>query len=119
MGLDFTHTDAHWSYSGFMRARERLAETMGLNLREMVGFAGLAEHGAREWPSADEYPLVYLLHHSDCDGELTPEQCKAVAPALRKAVDGWPQDDYDRINFLELADGMDAAAADNEPLEFY
>jgi len=98
----------------------RLAAVIGLDLNKMVGFGG-RHHGPvgdLPWPSAEKLPLVYLLHHSDCDGELTPEQCRAVAPALRKAVEQWPEDDWDRRKFLQLADGMDAAAEAGEPLEF-
>jgi hypothetical protein len=113
MGIDFSHCDARWSYGNFNRARTRLAAVMGLNLDQMRGF-----RGSQEWPDAEKFPLVHLLNHSDCDGELTPEQCRVVAPALRKAVEQWPEDDTDRRRFLELADGMDAAAAANEPLEF-
>lgn len=32
MGLDFTHTDAHWSYGGFDRFRIRLAWAAGIKL---------------------------------------------------------------------------------------
>ena len=29
MGIDFSHGDAHWAYSGFMRFRGRLAVELG------------------------------------------------------------------------------------------
>lgn len=115
MGIDFSHSVARWSYSGFNRARERLAETIGIKLNEMLGFE---ESGGKPWPSAEKQPLIHLLNHSDCDGELTPEQCRVVAPALREAVAQWPEDDWDRAQFLELAEGMEAAAAEDEPLRF-
>src|SRR3546814_10410785 len=64
-------------------------------------------------------PLKPLLDHSDCDGELTPEEGRQVAPRLREVVKAvWPGDCYDRQTGLALADGMDAAAKANEPLEF-
>ena len=28
MGVDFSHGDAHWSYSGFMRFRNRVVNTI-------------------------------------------------------------------------------------------
>jgi hypothetical protein len=112
MGIDFSHSGAHWAYSGFNRARTRLAATLGFRLDDMIGFGG-----SRAWPDADGSPLVHLLDHSDCDGELTVAQCKVVAPALRKAVERWP-DDYDKKMFLKLADGMDEAAKEGEPLRF-
>lgn len=109
MGIDFSHCDASWAYSGFNRARIKLAKEIGLDLNSMVGFGG-----EQKWPDHD---LIPLLNHSDCDGELTPEECKRVAPALREAVSKW-DDDYDRAKFLELAEGMELAASLNEALQF-
>ncbi len=113
MGVDFSHCDASWAYSGFNRARTRLAATIGLDLDSMVGFGGTVP-----WPSTRKSPLVYLLHHSDCDGHITAAQCRRVAPAIRQAVANWPEDDYDRKKFLQLADGMDSAASANQRLRF-
>jgi hypothetical protein len=64
-------------------------------------------------------PIVPLLDHSDCDGELTPGHCKQVAPRLRELVANWPEEDYDKRRALELADGMDVAAQAGEPLRFF
>ncbi|WAH35012.1 hypothetical protein [Alicyclobacillus dauci] len=112
MGLDFSHCDAHWAYSGFMRFRRRLAEQIGFALDEMEGFGGTR--------SFDEMvdDIKPLLDHSDCDGELTPEECKQVAPRLRELVSGWLDDDRDKIQALDLAEGMELAAEEGEPLRF-
>lgn len=49
--------------------------------------------------------------HSDCDGQLTPAECRQVAPCLREVIDAvWPDDCHDRRAGLALTDGMDAAA---------
>ncbi len=40
MGLDFTHCEAHWSYSDFHDFRKRLAASIGMNLDDMEGFGG-------------------------------------------------------------------------------
>lgn len=113
MGLDFSHGTAHWSYGGFHRARTKLAAVLGIELDAMQGFGG-----NKAWPDAEKVPLVGLLYHSDCDGDLTPDQCRKIAPALRAAVQQWPADDFDRDGFNRLADAMDEAAAADEPLEF-
>jgi len=117
MGLDFSHSDAHWSYSGFMKFRTHLAECTGIDLDMMEGFGGDGE-----WSPPLTEPIIDLLNHSDCDGELTPEQCKIIAPRLRKIVSEWSDSDYmvmyDKKNALLLADGMEEAAANGEPLEF-
>lgn len=111
MGLDFSHTDARWSYGGFGNFRRRLANEIGMNLDDMEGFGGnIPFHIYQD-------DIIPLLNHSDCDGELTPEECKQVAPRLRELVSGW-EDDYDKSKALDLADGMELAANQGKPLEF-
>ena len=56
------------SYSGFGEWRKLLALSMGINLGDMVGFGG-----DTMWHSGIEF--MELLDHSDCDGELTIEEC--------------------------------------------
>lgn len=111
MGLDFSHTDARWSYGGFNNFRRRLANEIGMNLDDMEGFDGnIPFHIYQD-------DIIPLLNHSDCDGELTPDECKQVAPRLRELVSGW-EDDYDKSKALDLADGMELAANQGQPLEF-
>lgn len=117
MGLDFVQSSAHWSYGGFMSFRCRLAEAAGLPpLHKMDGYT---DNGI-SWDGYTD-AIVPLLHHSDCDGELSPEVCATVAPRLREIVMDWTDDsffDYDKRHALMLADGMDYCAAKGEALEF-
>lgn len=123
MGLDFNHGNAHWSYSGFHRFRKRLASALGINLTEMEGFGEMDyEKGTRvcgtvPWDTVND-AIVPLLHHSDCDGDLSPEACAQVAPRLRELVAPWPDDDYDKRNALMLAEAMEQCAAGGVSLEF-
>lgn len=120
MGLDFSHTDASWSYSGFRRFREALATHEGIDLTVMNGFRGAGDDRTRtEWTDITT-PLRPLLDHSDCDGVLTPDECRQVAPYLRSILPAvWPDpDSYDCVAGTALCDGMDSAAAADEPLEF-
>lgn len=112
MGLDFRGSRAHWSYSGFHRFRERIADQLGFDLNSMEGFGG-----GKKWSSIKD-PIVPLLSHSDCDGEMTPQECKAVYPRLREIISEWPADDYDRIHAELLADGMENCAIEETPLIF-
>jgi len=112
MGLDFSHGEAHWAYSGFMRFRARLAEHEGFDLRKMQGF-----DGSRSWDAVTT-PIKPLLDHSDCDGELTPEECAQVYPRLREILADWPEDDYDTRAGRELAEAMLECSATGENLEF-
>ena len=113
MGLDFSHCEAHWGYGGFNRFRVRIINNLGI-----------LSANPNNWPDflKDErlvndsiYPL---LDHSDCDGELTVEECKIVAPRLRELIAAWNNDDYDKREALELIKGMELAIKNNENLEF-
>lgn len=120
MGLDFSHGSAHWAYSGFMRFWEMLAREEGFELREMQGY-----HGDRAWDTV-QTDLEPLLNHSDCDGELTPQECAQVAPRLREILAKWKEerthdladDDYDVYAGLALCDAMEQCAELGEVLEF-
>ncbi len=151
MGLDFSHCDAHWAYSGFNRFRTKIAAEAGIALSCMEGFA-VNPLGVKRYNHvsifgknieekrpvgaiAAEYcdyvgiqPVItwdkvsddikYLLNHSDCDGFLTPSECRKVAPRIRELVKNWPDDDRDKINALLLANGMDLARSKRQKLKF-
>jgi hypothetical protein len=112
MGIDFNLTEAQWSYSGFNNFRRRLANKIGIELNNMDGFGGKIS-----WDTIDD-TIKPLLNHSDCDGELSPKDCKKVEPRLRKLVKDWDDDDYDKIQALLLADGMKVSYTKNIPLKF-
>lgn len=120
MGLNFKDSDAQWSYGGFMAFRERLASEIGVELRTMQGFSERTDDGKipgeRSWKNIND-DIVPFLNHSDCEDELTPEECKRVAPRLRKLVADW-EDDHDKQNALQLADDMERIAATGAPLVF-
>ena len=116
MGLDFVGSDAHWSYSGFMKFRRRLASEIGINLDEMQGFIEVYENGISRSTIDDD--IVPLLNHSDCDGELSAEECETIEPRLRELIAEWDDKEYDKINGILLADGMDRCVSQNVPLRF-
>jgi hypothetical protein len=111
MGLDFQGSDAHWSYGGFHRFRLRLSAAIDLD------FEGFCEGKPATEANAKD-PIFPLLNHSDCDGDLSPEDCATVAPRLREMVAPWPEDDYDKHQALLLAEGMEECAKNGESLEF-
>lgn len=147
MGLDFSHCEAHWAYSGFNRFRTRLAAEAGIALNCMEGFAYSISSDTEAFDKVEVFvprkertepkcigfigyqpviswdnvkdDIVPLLNHSDCEGVLTPEECKKVAPRLKQLIENWSDNDRDKINALELARGMEVAAAKNEDLKFY
>ena len=112
MGLDFSHSDAHWSYSGFMHFRTRLADEVGIDLSRMDGFDGI-----ERWDGIED-DIVPFLNHSDCDGTLSPEQCKTIAPRIEQLIAKWDDGDYDKQHAERLLEGMNLAAKLNETLVF-
>lgn len=115
MGLNFRDSDVSWSYSGFNDFRRRLAASIGIDLDEMERFGG-----DQPWSTVDD-PIVPFLDHSDCEGELTPEECLQVAPRLREIVTAWETEsaaNWDRSQALELADDMERLGKSGRPLEF-
>ena len=114
MGLGFSHGDAHWAYSGFDRFRVKLAREIGINLDLMDGFC---EKGGISWSKVKD-DIVPLLNHSDCDGELTVEECKKIWPRLKELIKDWEEGNRDKRGAYRLIEGMKEAIKMNEPLEF-
>ena len=112
MGVSFSHGNARWSYFGFHEFRSKLAEEIGISLKEMEGFGG-----DKPWDGIND-PIVPLLNHSDCDGILTPEECGSVYPRLIELVSDW-DDDFHKQMALELARGMKICYQSGENLEFW
>jgi hypothetical protein len=118
MGIGFSHCDASWSYSGFNSFRQRLAKEIGIrDLGLWWNLGGI--DGKRE-----DYndPIELLLDHSNCEGVLSPEECRVIAPRLREVVEAWSEEihkgGYDKQMAIRLADGMEKAAAEEKNLEF-
>jgi len=83
MGVDINPGHACWAYGGFARFREALAEEEGLKLRSMEGYGG-----ELSWEHVNT-TLAPLLNHSDCDGFLSPWDCKDMLPRLREIRHKW------------------------------
>jgi hypothetical protein len=111
MGLDFTESEAHWSYSGFMRFRKRIAKQINIDLDSMAGFGGNIN-----WDTVSD-PIKPLLDHSDCEGKLTIKECKQIAPRLLEIIKSWPED-YDKNNATVLANDLQICADKNKIMEF-
>ncbi|WP_416808878.1 hypothetical protein [Bacillus thuringiensis] len=112
MGLDFNHSSAHWGYSGFNNFRRKLAREIDLDLDAMVGFGGVFS-----WDLVED-DIKDFLDHSDCEGDLTPEQCEIIYPRLLELVESWDDNDRDKQNAIILADDMKYCCENNLTLEF-
>lgn len=121
MGLDTSHDCWHGAYSAFMRWRKALCE--------VAGYGDIMEHDGfsppyKPWPSDDV--LVELLAHSDCEGDLKWEICGDLAdrlaqllPALERKGDGGGRIGGYAEKTLQFIDGLRAAHAAQENVEFH
>lgn len=113
MGLDVSHDAWSGAYSRFHRFRVALAQAAG------CGFAPhplLPEEGL-VWRVSPKEPLYPLLNHSDCDGEIEVEDLLPLAARLRELAPHIDPEDFAE-RAIQFAEGCEAAAAANEPLEF-
>lgn len=120
MGLDCSYDAWHGAYSAFHRWRVKLAEVAAMPpLESMEGF-----NGSRSWVSVEQRPLNWLLDHSDCDGEIPPEQCGPLADDLESLIPLLPiEDDPGHIGnwaekTMQFVKGLRMAANDGKPLLF-
>lgn len=107
--------------AAYMRAQERDPANhppIGKASEEAIKAAGETYRAEMlTWEEVDT-PLAPLLHHSDCDGSLAPEECAQVEPRLREIVEGWTEASPDREAGIKLCDLMRHCADDNWHLVF-
>jgi hypothetical protein len=107
---------AGWSYSGFSNFRRRVAKEIGIVLEEMDGFGG-----DRKWENiAIQRSIFRFLNHSDCDGTISADMCRKIAPELEKVLSfgDFDPEEYDYVQGMSLVRGMEYAGNHNKPLVF-
>jgi len=118
MGLNCTHGCWDGPYSSFNRFREWVAKQIGIDLDQMLGFK--KDGGGIPWDNFD-HPIIPLLNHSDCGGELTVEECDSISKGAIMILNDIPLDN--KIEFatalIRFAKGCIDAANKNEPVEFH
>ena len=81
-------------------------------------------HLPLQWEMLRPNPLHILLHHSDCDGYIAPEDCRIIADRLQELIRFLPKEkDPGHIGYWDkktqtFIDGLRSAASANEPLLF-
>lgn len=126
MGLDTSHNAWHGAYSSFNRFRYWLADKAGINLDEYYGYGSLK---AKKELSSIKHKIMPLLNHSDCDGELTPAECKQIAEGIDEILNGLskeeiehPENTYPFSNInkaKQFRDGCILAHSLNESIDFH
>lgn len=141
MGLDTTHDAWHGAYSAFTRWRDEIAKAAGYAFLKSDGAHGFSRDVVAidwghiperalmgDWSGLDapKDPLMYLIAHSDCEGEIRPEQAAPLADALEALLPklkGVPGGGHIGPSFTEKTKtfiaGLRRAVAANEPLEFH
>jgi len=114
MGLDTSHNAWHGPYSSFNLWRTLICEKAGLGyLRNYIGFGG-----EKQWD--ENHPLVPLLNHSDCDGEIKWEDCKGIAVALTEILPKLePEDLYNIGKTEDFINGCIDAYKAQENIDFH
>jgi hypothetical protein len=136
MGLDCSHDAWRGAYSAFNRWRDTIAKAAGyavLNVKFddgmtqetiMLDWGHITEANLYgDWEKTPSDPLIVLFVHSDCEGEIKPEQAVPLADALEKLIpalggDGGGHIGNVRAKTEAFIAGLRLAAAANEPLEF-
>lgn len=134
MGLDTSHGCWHGAYSSFGRFRSALAKAAGFlfvpdHPRTFASLDWGSVHAAigvdlaGKWPSmpvrhdGTPEPLIVLLAHSDCDGEIQADMCGPLADRIEELMlrlDGEHVEDARRF-----VAGLRLAAAAGEPVDFH
>jgi hypothetical protein len=118
MGLDCTHGAWNGPYSHFNEFRRKIARHgMGVELETIEGHGG-----DTPWSALPVDDLRILLNHSDCDGEIEPDDCLKLARRLLDFLDHLSvannDDRWVRDRAAQFAEGCLRAYTANEPLEF-
>lgn len=111
MGLDTSHDCWHGPYSSFNDFRRAVAKVLGFDLDSMVGFGGL-----QSWDDLPADALHPLLNHSDCEGQLTPQECAGIMKRLREIA---PDLGEWQARAEQFAAGCEQAAAAGEVVDFH
>ena len=140
MGLDTTFDCWHGSYSVFDAWRSRLAELAGYKLEEYEAEIGEGlTHVVRRiegleweqyeeknylgrWDKYPEDPLLILMVHADCEGELPVDCLLPLAKRLEGLLDGFSEkrflDSLKKEATIKFILGLLNAAKAGEPVEF-
>lgn len=130
MGLDVSHDAWTGAYSAFNRFRQAVCGALGGSFppHEEEGLDPDSWYWGNE-AQPEEWPgLKVFLAHSDCDGEISPEDAAKIADEMERLlpkIEALPiggghiqRDGGIRKVTIRFIDGCRAAAAAGEPLIF-
>lgn len=113
MGLDTTHNAFHEAYSAFMRFRKGLVEhSLKKDVMEFIGYGGSVPEETIENPG-----LQRLINQSDCDGEISPDDCKLISDYLDTVIPQLEEGEL-KSRSVQFRDGCLLAHSNNEFIQF-
>lgn len=142
MGLDTSHDCFRGAYSAFSRWRNAVAEAAGYMVipikwpdmgyetdSVLIDWGHIEEKNYQgEWDEIPSDPLIILIAHSDCDGEIKAAHAAPLADRLEEILPRLPDDEgaghiaarggYRGVT-QKFIDGLRAAAAAGEPVDFH
>lgn len=142
MGLDTTHDCWHGAYSAFSRWRNYVAKTAGYVIAKVtwddVGYPAdtvmlewhryEAKNYYGQWDTLPDDPLIILIVHSDCEGEIKPQHATILADRLEEILQDMEDEPANghiayhggyRACTEQFIAGLRSAAVANEPVRFY
>ena len=118
MGLTTTHDCWDASYRSFNQFRCDLAEQIGIDLDDYIGYRG---NGVKDITTIN-HNLMPLFNHSDCDGHLTIDECFKIANGIDSVLatftDSTEQDSLFKEDMIRFRDGCLDAFSKNEIVYF-
>lgn len=119
MGLATTHNCWRGSYLMFNKFKYDLVMQILVDFNESLG------KNEEEFILSNSIfqKIKPLLHHSDCEGELSPEECEQIAKGLDRILDGFSDEiaeesELFRKLIIRFRNGCIAASQRNETVFF-
>lgn len=116
MGLDIYGIKKEYlfnagSYCGFNSFRKMIAKQIHVDLKELQGYGGYKELDKN-------IPFYELLHHSDCDGILSKEECNNLLKDFRNLIISLRANSKDMEEFIQILQIWEKAVNDVVEGEF-
>jgi hypothetical protein len=125
MGLDTTHNCWHGPYSAFHVWRTAVARAAGYGEQwpdnmTIHGGENFEDVHMGKWVRSPDDPLMVLLLHQDCEGEILPEHAGPLADRLEGLLGVLPRDadHWCRQKTIQFIAGLRDAASRNEVVDF-
>lgn len=128
MGVRVDYDCYSGSCSTFNSFRKTIAKSLGFNLEDMKGFfsnyKGFNNYvlGIVEWDTLPNDDFYILLKHSDCDGDISYEDCKKLLQRMleyKQKYVSYVDNYYLEEMYQKWIDGLSEAISNKHGVEFH